>query len=385
MSPPPACLILCTEFPPGPGGIGIHAFNLARGLTARGWRVRVVTPQDYVGVEERNAFNAVQPFPITTLAEGTTRTGRLWGRGLALAAAAWRPRPDVVVASGSRALWVGAVVAWALGRPLVAVGHGSEFVASRSWRRVLVAAGARSARLVVAVSEYTAQLARRAGVACGSIAVVHNGADGTRFHPSPDVDGLRRELGLEGRRVLLTVGHMSERKAQDVVIRSMVAVLRRHPETAYVVAGLPTRQRELEGLAAECGVGHAIRFVGAIADEDLPRLYNLCDVFVLVSRRLSGGDVEGFGIVVREAGLCGKPSVVSGESGLAEAVIDGETGLVVPPESVEATAEAIVRLLGDDQLRESMGAKARALALNSTWDRQIGRYDRLLRRVVSTR
>ncbi|MCZ7663031.1 MAG: glycosyltransferase family 4 protein [Thermoleophilia bacterium] len=385
MSPPPVCLILCTEFPPGPGGIGTHAFYLARELAARGWRVRVVTPQDYAGVEERRAFNAAQPFLITTLAGGTTCIGRLWGRGLALAAAARRTRPDVVVASGSRALWVGAVVAWVLRRPLVVVGHGSEFVAPRASRRVLVAVGARSARLVVAVSEYTAQLARKAGVAPGSIAVVHNGADGTRFHPSLDVDGLRRELGLEGRRVLLTVGQMSERKAQDVVIRSMVAVLRRHPEAAYVVAGLPTRRRELEGLAAECGVGHAVRFVGAIADDDLPVLYNLCDVFVLVSRRLSGGDVEGFGIVVREAGLCGKPSVVSDGSGLAEAVNDGETGLVVPPESVEATAEAIVRLLGDDQLRESMGTAARALALGSTWDRQIERYDRLLRRVVSAK
>ncbi len=75
---------------------------------------------------------------------------------------------------------------------------------------------------------------------------------------------------------------------------------------------------------------------------ELPYFYNLADLFVLVSRRTSIGDVEGFGIVVTEAALCGTPSVVSRNSGLEETVIDRKTGLIVDQENPEDTASAII-------------------------------------------
>ena len=84
---------------------------------------------------------------------------------------------------------------------------------------------------------------------------------------------------------------------------------------------------------------------------------------MLTSRHSSNGEFEGYGIVVAEAALCGRPSIVAGNSGLAEAVTDGQTGLVVPENDPDATAQPLVRLLQDACLRHLMGEHAQRRAL----------------------
>jgi phosphatidylinositol alpha-1,6-mannosyltransferase len=213
--------------------------------------------------------------------------------------------------------------------------------------------------------------------------VVPCGADAQRYYPGLDAGQLRKRLGIGERRVLLTVGQLSERKAQDVVIRALPALLRAHPELAYVMVGLPTRAQELEELARELGVRERVLVAGAVPADELPLYYSLADVFVLVSRRAQDGNVEGYGIVVAEAALCSVPAVVSRGCGLEEAVIEGRTALVVEPNDPCATAEAIGRLLADDGLRKEMGDAARLYVLESgTWARRMAVYDRVLRRVV---
>jgi phosphatidylinositol alpha-1,6-mannosyltransferase len=184
---------------------------------------------------------------------------------------------------------------------------------------------------------------------------------------------------------LLTVGHVTERKAQDVVIRALPDVLRHFPDTHYLVAGLPTRRAEFAQLANELGVSRHVHFLGVVSDELLPRLYNLADLFVLVSRQAADGDVEGFGIVVQEAALSGRPSVVSRECGLEEAIQEGITGLAVPPDDPHATAEAIIALLRDDHRRRVMGEQAQQTAQQATWSQRIAAYDRVLRDLLSSR
>jgi phosphatidylinositol alpha-1,6-mannosyltransferase len=140
----------------------------------------------------------------------------------------------------------------------------------------------------------------------------------------------------------------------------------------------------LEALATALGVADRVVFLGKVVQEELPALYNRADLFVLVSRQTSTGDVEGYGIVVTEAALCGTPAIVSNHSGLVETVIEGVTGLIVEPENPKATADAISRLLLDDSLRQQMGRAAQKYALeNATWAKRIGRYDQLLRELLA--
>jgi phosphatidylinositol alpha-1,6-mannosyltransferase len=111
----------------------------------------------------------------------------------------------------------------------------------------------------------------------------------------------------------------------------------------------------------------------------LPGYYNLADVFVLVSRRTAKGEVEGYGIVVAEAALCGVPSVVSTECGIAESMSGSKAALVIEPDDPLATANAILRLLSDDTLRAEMGCSARRYILEtSTWAQRMSRYHQIL-------
>ena len=156
--------------------------------------------------------------------------------------------------------------------------------------------------------------------------------------------------------------------------------MRFEPRAHYVVVGLPTRGEALLELARTLGVADRVHVLGRVGAERVPSLLNASDVFVMTSRATGEGDVEGYGIAAVEAGLCGLPSVVSGGSGLAEAVKDRETGLVVPPENPEATARAILSLLADEEARRAMGARAaRRASEEQTWERCVARYDEAMR------
>jgi len=241
-----------------------------------------------------------------------------------------------------------------------------------------------NASVVIAVSDYTAGLIRAAATP-RRLLVIPNAADGERFHPGLPTTALRRRWDVGDGPVVLTVGQVSERKAQDVIIRALPRVLAEHPNATYVMAGLPTLREPLAALAAELDVADHVRFAGVVADEDLPTAYNLADVFALVSRRTAAGDVEGYGIVVQEAALCGVPAVVSRDCGLTEAIREGETGLSVPSEDPEATAAAILTLLDDAPRRREMGRRARELARAATWAERINEYDCALRAVLPLR
>lgn len=376
--------ILSTEFPPGPGGIGTHAYQLARQLTAIGWKVMVVAVQDYASDREVEEFNASQAFEVTRLrrAPAPLRASR---RCASAALALARFGPDVALATGRRFAWMSAVLARRYRLPWIAVGHGTEFGDPRAWASGLTRWAFGRATSVVCVSQYTWGRMLKFGVKPRGGRIIPNGADHTRFRRLPEGDGARYRdrTGLAGRRVLLTVGNVTDRKGQDVVIRALPQVLRRFPSAHYVMAGLPSRKAELLRLARELNVADHVRFLGKVDAGELVELVNACDVFVLTSRRTGEGAFEGFGIAVIEAALCGKPAVVSASSGLAEAVENGRTGICVPEDDAPATARAICDLLEHDERRLAMGDAALARALSAyTWSRKAAEYDGLLRDLI---
>jgi len=219
-------------------------------------------------------------------------------------------------------------------------------------------------------------------------AVIHNGADDTVFRvlPDGDVAEFRQRAGLGGCRVIVTVGNVSERKGQQVVVKAMPYILREVPQAMYVVVGRPTKQAEFLGLAQALGVADRVVFTGIADTADVLGYLNAADVFAMTSVRTVSGDCEGYGIAVVEAALCGKPSVVSRSGGLTEAMVDGVTGISVPEGDEKATAQAIVRLLKDDDLRNRMGRAALERARSQqTWAQCVARYDALLKQLLQQR
>ncbi|MEK7211340.1 MAG: glycosyltransferase family 4 protein, partial [Patescibacteria group bacterium] len=129
----------------------------------------------------------------------------------------------------------------------------------------------------------------------------------------------------------------------------------------------------LKQLAEKSGVGGRVKFFHNISDADLPEFYRNCKIFVMPSRQI-GGDVEGFGIVYLEAALFGKPSVVGNVGGAPEAVLNNQTGLTVNPESPSEIAASIVKLLKDDNLRQTFGRAAKGRAEKEfNWNNQLSK------------
>ena len=121
-------------------------------------------------------------------------------------------------------------------------------------------------------------------------------------------------------------------------------------------------------------------FIGQVSSEELPSYYALADIYILNSRPASDGDIEGFGISIIEAAMMSKPAIGSMHCGIEDAIVKDETGLLVQPDSPIETANAIKKLIDNEELRLWMGENSRERALNCfTWDRVVADVDQLLK------
>ena len=204
--------------------------------------------------------------------------------------------------------------------------------------------------------------------------VVHLGTDPTYFRPGIDAHALRERFDLpdNGTRWLVTVARLEKHKGMDTVIEALPAILERAPDVCYAVAGTGPDRERLEKRAHELRLGDRVRFLGGVGDQDLPAFYNLASLYVGASRRAERLGVEGFGISLVEASACGLPVVAGNSGGVPDAVRDGETGILVPPEEPAAIADAICRLLADPAAAKRMGQNGRrAVETYFNWDRVV--------------
>jgi phosphatidylinositol alpha-1,6-mannosyltransferase len=165
---------------------------------------------------------------------------------------------------------------------------------------------------------------------------------------------------------VLSAGRLVRRKGVDTLLRAFAALWRGEAGPALVVAGDGPDRGRLEALAR--GLRVPVRFLGRVPDGELSGLYSAADLFVLAAREEPEGDVEGFGLVLLEAAACGTPAVACRSGGVPDAVDDGVSGLLVPPDDPAALAAALTRVLTDDALRRWLACGARARAERSGWD-----------------
>ena len=239
------------------------------------------------------------------------------------------------------------------------------------------------ASFVSVPSEHSARAIKAASGLNRPIDVIHNAVDVERFARPADTGRARAEAGVGPEaRIILCVGALKARKGNDTLIRAFARVTAHVPDARLVIVGEGGDRPVLAALATDLGIGDQVSMPGQVPSETLRGLYQACEVNVLLSRSVQS-NFEGFPLVYLEAGACGKPSVASSAGGSPEAVVDGETGLVVPEEDDRAAAEALRRLLQDDELRARLGANARAYAGRHTWEAYVGAHVRLYHRATS--
>ncbi len=242
---------------------------------------------------------------------------------------------------------------WGIPYRIWAFGDDVRKPALRWWARPFLSAALNGADHVLAISRYTSELVAMSGYPDDKTEVIHP------FLGAPNIGHQAAPARGDGP-ILLTVARLERRKGVHVVLSLIPRLRRRFPGLQYWVVGEGPERRRLEALARELGIASAVHFWGDVPDADLPAVYAAGDLFVLLpTPDERDGEVEGFGMVYLEAAACGVPSAAWRTGGVAEAVQDGVTGLVVPAGDADAAVEAIERLLADPVLYRGMSAAAK--------------------------
>lgn len=372
-------LIVTNDFPPRPGGIQAFLHNMALRLDPDRIVVYASTwKRGPEGAAATAAFDAEQPFTVVRdRATMLLPTPRVTRRAVQL-----------LRTHGCSSVWFGAAAPLGLMAPalrragarrLVATTHGHEagWAQLPASRQLLRRIG-EGTDTITYLGEYTRSriAAALTPAAADRMVQLPPGVDEKTFHPDSGGDLVRARLGLTDRPVVVCVSRLVPRKGQDTLILAMPAILAEVPDAVLLIVGGGPYAGELRKLAAETGVLDSVRFTGPVPWAELPAHYGAGDVFAMPCRTRRGGlDVEGLGIVYLEASATGLPVVAGDSGGAPDAVLDGETGWVVRGGRAEESAERIVTLLGDAELRRRMGERGRA------WVEEKWRWDLLAQKL----
>jgi phosphatidylinositol alpha-1,6-mannosyltransferase len=206
------------------------------------------------------------------------------------------------------------------------------------------------------------------------------GIDTSHFAPQANLDSLRSELDLDGKRVIISVGRLVHRKGQDTLVEALPEIVATYPDAHLVIIGVGPRLEYIHKRAIQLGVLENISFLGRARYQELPRLISLGEIFAMPSRSRFGGlEIEGLGIVYLEASACGLPVVGGIAGGAPDALIEGETGFAVDGRSASEVARAIKILLHDPRRAKAMGERGRQwIAQEWEWKHWSAELNKLL-------
>lgn len=368
-------LLITNDFPPRSGGIQSFLHGVVSRLPAERVVVLASRWRDWERWDATVPFTVIRHDTSVLLPTPAVRSHAL----------------EVFEEHGCTDAWFGAAAPLGLlapalrgggARRIIATTHGHEAGwAALPATRLLLRRIASNVDVLTYLGDYTRRrLAAAIGEKSDRLERLVPAVDGTRFRRTDAGHEVRRTLGLADRPVVVCVSRLMPRKGQDVLIRAMPAIRRRIPDAALLlVGGGPSRSRLLR-LAASTGVARDVVVLGGVRYDDLPRYYSAGDVFAMPCReRLGGLDIEGLGMVFLEAAACGLPVVAGRSGGSPDAVLDGESGLLVDGRSVDAVAAAVSDLLSDPVRAAAMGERGRAWVSEAwTWERTVADLTRML-------
>lgn len=360
-------LIFTSEFPPLPGGIGNHAYNLAEYLQQHGYEITVITDQRHKNLQLDIDFDSKHAFKVVRIKRKSPSFITYINR--VIQTFTQIKKHKTIIASGKFPLWIVAVLSiFFRKKQFIAVLHGSELGAGGSKGQQLTKWCLKRYDKLIAVSNFTKALAlQRQPVV--QIDVINNG-----FTPkvtTTEISSSKNDLSI------ITVGNVTSRKGQQNVIRALPEIKKLYPNTCYHIVGLPTQKNEFQRLAQELDVQDAVIFHGALSDSKLHQKMTQSSVFFMLSDHLSNGDVEGFGIAVLEANHLGLPAIGSKNSGIADAIKDGYSGRLVHPHNPQEIAQAFSEIMNN---YEYYSKNATEWSKNFEWEIIITKYIEVIER-----
>ncbi len=371
-------LIATIEFLPQKGGIANYLAGWAGALPADKVAVLTLKHSNASDFDSHSAYKIYRKNLII-------RLPLFWPKWLPLVWRLWRVarREKVDAILVGQVLPVGTVaflVKKISGIPYFVSCHGMDILMPQksSRKKKLLNKILEQAGGIIANSQFTKNELIKLGVPENKITVVYPSL-GTNCESTIPIDEIKRKYHLGDKKILLTVGRLVKRKGHDKVIEALSKILEHVPEVVYVIVGDGPEREKLQATSYKLQVQDNILFTGEISEEEKMAFYQLCDIFVMVPRQI-GPDVEGFGTVFLEANQYGKPTVAGRSGGVAEAVIDGVTGIVVNPIDTQQIARAVIKLLTDQDLAKKLGEQGRKRVREEfQWQTQVEKLKRLLK------
>jgi len=364
-------LVVSYDFPPDIGGIAVFVHNLCLQLCRLGHQVDVLSVIDNDRKEESLIFDKNQPYRVYRYNSKIRPASILPFAGIL--SLYLKNRYDLLFMG--HFFTTTAIGIWFINKmfriPYVILSHGNDFWrASRRYLldRFLSNIILGNANLLLANSKYTAQRFGQSGYA-KKIGILTPGVDDRVFNPQAGDKSVLKRYGIDDNIIILVVARLVPKKNLENIVRSMMLIKDRGFNAVCLIVGEGEERKNLEKLRDSLGLSSDVVFVGRIEHNLLPGIFCASDIFLQPSLEVDG-DVETFGITFLEASACSIPVIGSISGGIKEAVIDGQTGILVNPGNVEAIAGAVISLLENSDLRKKMGKNGlKLIKENFTWEK----------------
>jgi colanic acid/amylovoran biosynthesis glycosyltransferase len=209
--------------------------------------------------------------------------------------------------------------------------------------------------LCLPISDYWKKKLIELGCDEGKIMIHHMGIDLEKF------EYYKREIQFGESIKVLTVGRLVEKKGHKYAIEAIAEEIKKHKNVEYLIVGDGPLRYNLEGFTLELGIENHIKFLGAIEQDSVLKLYQEAHIFILPSITANDGDQEGIPVVLMEAQAVGLPIVSTYHSGIPEVVLNSKSGFLVPERDVDELAKSLEYLINHPEIRQKMGKIGREI------------------------
>jgi len=377
-------LIISLEFPPQVGGIATYVHNLANALDPE--KTVILAPggnDKFATAKQKKEWDAKQKYKI--IRKKLLFPKFIWPRWVLLLFQVRKiiKKEKIEIIFVQHALpvgYAGIVMKKLFKVPFLLFSHGTDLIAGTAtvWKKRMITKVSIAAEQVIFNSYSLQNRYLRVLPQFEKKSFVLYPCPEPSFLQAPardEIDALRRKYALEGKQTLLSISRLDEGKGFLYMIRYMPKILEQIPNLVWFIIGDGVKRDIIIDSIRKNNLQNVVRFIGEIPHADLNKYFYTSDIFVLLTHPDEGRE-EGLGLVFLEASAAGLPIVAGRSGGVEEAVLDGQTGLVVEAGSEKQVISSLLKLLKEKDYANQLGGAAKERILKDfQWDKQIKLLD----------
>ncbi len=366
--------MITSEFPPGPGGIGNHAYNLAKYLEINGKEIKVLTVSDYTDKKEADVFDSKQNFDVIRFERYDSRVKTYIERIKLIKKNLIEESFTHIIFSGRFALFCSAMLSKVrYNAKYISIVHGGDINTNDIFQKGLINNALKKSDLVVSVSNFSKTFIT-ADISPEKVTVIPNGFD----LEDPEGVSMHEKISSNAKLDLVTVGTVWPRKGHHNVYKALPKLLNEFPDLKYNIIGRHADLSLVKNYFEDGSYKNIVNILGQVSDNVKTDTLSKSDIFILLSETQTSGDFEGFGIAVIEANYFGLPAIGSKNSGLEDSINNGVSGILVDPKDPDEILKAVKTI---SENYNTFSKNAREWALEHHWSKIVKRYTEAISRI----